>query len=89
MLRRRLTVEVHNGVHARPVAELVRLAQAHGAPVRLSTAAGATVELSSVLAVMDLAIEAGESVTVEVEDAPGAAGLLDAISEVLAPLSRR
>lgn len=84
-LRRRVTVAVHNGVHARPVAELVRLAEAHGADVRLSTSAGDTVDLSSVLAVMDLAIASGEEVTLEVADAPEAAALLDALSEVLAP----
>lgn len=89
LLRRRMAVDVHNGVHARPVAELVRLAQAHGSPVRVTTDAGDSADLSSVLAVMDLAIESGHSVTVEVADGPDAAALLDAIAEVLAPLSRR
>lgn len=85
MLRRQVTVAVHNGVHARPVAELVRLAEAHGAPVRLSTGAGESVELTSVLAVMDLGIASGEQVTLEVADSPEAASLLDALSAVLDP----
>lgn len=85
MLRRRVTVAVHNGVHARPVAELVRLAEAHGSVVMLSTSAGDTVDLSSVLAVMDLGIRSGEEVTLEVPDSPEAAALLDKLSAVLAP----
>ncbi|MGF2950488.1 HPr family phosphocarrier protein [Microbacterium alcoholitolerans] len=84
-LRRRVTVAVHNGVHARPVAELVRLAEAHGAVVKLSTSGGDTVDLSSVLAVMDLGIATGEEVTLEVADSPDAATLLDKLSAVLAP----
>lgn len=86
VLRRRVRVAVHNGVHARPVAELVRLAEAHGAVVMLSTSAGDTVDLSSVLAVMDLGIASGEEVTFEVADSPEAAALLDKLSAVLAPV---
>lgn len=85
VLRRRVTVAVDHGVHARPVAELVRLAEAHGAPVFLSNRDGATVELSSVLAVMDLAIASGDEVTFEVADSPQAQTLLDALAAVLAP----
>lgn len=82
-LRRRVRVGVGDGAHARPVAELARLAQAHGSPVLLSTDAGETAELSSVLAVMDLAIRAGDEVTFEVADSPEAPALLDAIAAVL------
>ncbi|UNK71949.1 HPr family phosphocarrier protein [Microbacterium sp. H1-D42] len=84
-LRRRVTVAVDHGVHARPVAELVRLAEAHGAPVLLSTSEGESVDLSSVLAVMDLAIASGDEVTLEVADSPHAQSLLDALSAVLDP----
>ena len=83
VLRRQVTVAVHNGIHARPVAELVRLAEAHGMAVSLSTRRGDTVDLSSVLAVMDLAIASGDEVTFEVADSPGAEPLLDALEEVL------
>ncbi|WP_087131337.1 HPr family phosphocarrier protein [Microbacterium esteraromaticum] len=82
-LRRRVTVDIDEGVHARPVAELVRLAQAHGMPVLLSTDAGATADLTSVLAVMDLAIASGDEVTLEVADSPEAPALLDALASVL------
>ncbi|MBN8206965.1 HPr family phosphocarrier protein [Microbacterium esteraromaticum] len=87
-LRRRVTVAVEHGVHARPVAELVRLAEQHGAPVMLSTDSGQRVDLSSVLAVMDLAIAAGDEVVLEVAPSPGADALLDALSEVLAATRR-
>lgn len=84
MLRRRVTVGVDDGAHARPVAELARLAQAHGSPVRLTTRGG-TADLTSVLAVMDLAIVAGDEVTLEVADSAGAPALLDALEAVLRP----
>ncbi len=60
MPTRRLIVSAHQR-RARPGrwAELVRLAQSHGAPVTLRTADGTTVDLSSVLAVMDLGISSG------------------------------
>lgn len=83
VLRRRVTVGVDEGAHARPVAELARLAQAHGSPVLLTTASGEQAELTSVLAVLDLAIAAGDEVTFEVADAPGAPALLDALEAVL------
>lgn len=83
MLRRRVRVGVDDGAHARPVAELARLAQAHDAPVLLTTSSGASAELTSVLAVMDLAIAAGDEVTFEVADSPTSPALLDALERVL------
>jgi phosphotransferase system HPr (HPr) family protein len=84
-LRRRVVVGVDDGAHARPVAELARLVQAHGSRVVLSTDAGESADLSSVLAVMDLAIAAGDEVTLEVTDSPTAPALLDALEAVLDP----
>ncbi|MFD5215965.1 HPr family phosphocarrier protein [Microbacterium sp. NPDC058345] len=85
VLRRRVAIAVPDGVHARPVAELVRLAQAHSAPVTLSTDAGERVDLTSILALMDLGLLPGDEVTLEVADAPGAAVLLDSLVAVIAP----
>lgn len=85
ILRRRVLVGVDDGAHARPVAELARLVQAHDSPVVLSTGTGASADLSSVLAVMDLAIAAGDEVTLEVADSPAAPALLDALEAVLSP----
>lgn len=85
ILRRRVVVGVDDGAHARPVATLARLAQAHKSPVLLATSTGSSADLSSVLAVMDLAIATGDEVTLEVADSPAAAALLDALEAVLSP----
>ncbi|MBS0025388.1 HPr family phosphocarrier protein [Microbacterium paraoxydans] len=85
MPTRTVVVSAHNGVHARPVAEIVRLVQAHDRPVTLRTADGTTVDLSSVLAVMDLAIVPGDAVVLETAPSPAAETLLDRLAEVLAP----
>lgn len=82
---RGIIVSAHNGVHARPVAELVRLAQSHGSPVTLRTADGTTVDLSSVLAVMDLGIATGDPVEIETAPSPTSEAVLDQLAEVLAP----
>ncbi|WP_288873310.1 HPr family phosphocarrier protein [uncultured Microbacterium sp.] len=85
MPTRRVIVSAHNGVHARPVAELVRLAQSHGAPVTLRTSDDTTVDLRSVLAVMDLGIESGDAVVLETAASDTSDALLDELVEVLAP----
>ncbi|AZH79185.1 MULTISPECIES: HPr family phosphocarrier protein [Microbacterium] len=85
MPTRRVIVSAHNGVHARPVAELVRLAQSHGAPVTLRTSDDTTVDLRSVLAVMDLGIESGDAVVLETAASDTSEALLDELVEVLAP----
>ena len=82
---RRLIVSAHNGAHARPVAELVRLAQSHGETVTLRTADGSTVDLSSVLAVMDLGIASGDAVVLETAPSATSEAVLDQLAEVLAP----
>lgn len=82
---RHVVVSAHNGVHARPVAELVRLAQAHELPVTLRTADGAAVDLRSVLAVMDLALAPGDAVTLETPAGPASESVLDQLTRVLAP----
>lgn len=83
MLSRRVAVAVHDGVHARPVAEIVRLAQAHPGDAVLMTDAGERVDLTSILALMDLGLQPGDEVTLEVADSPGATELLDALARVL------
>jgi len=66
MPSRRVRISAHNGAHARPVAELARLAIAHSAPVTLATSEGTVVELASILAVMDLALAEGDAVEFEI-----------------------
>ncbi|WP_144797298.1 HPr family phosphocarrier protein [Microbacterium paludicola] len=85
MPSRHVVVRVPDGLHARPVAELVRLAQAHRLPVTLTTDAGATVDLGSVLAVMDLGLASGDEVRLDTPASPAAERLLDRLSAVLDP----
>jgi phosphotransferase system HPr (HPr) family protein len=83
MPTRHVIISAHNGVHARPVAELVRLAQGHEHPITLRTAGDVEVDLSSVLAVMDLALAQGDAVELSTPESPGASSMLDALAEVL------
>lgn len=85
MPTRQLMISAREGMHARPVAELARLALAHPDPVTLTTAAGTTVDASSVLAVMDLTLVAGDTVHLETPASEAAESLLDAMTAILAP----
>lgn len=85
MPSRRVIISAHNGAHARPVAELARLAMAHPAPVTLATADGDEVDVTRVLAVMDLTLRPGDEVVLRTAETPGAAALLDTLAAVLAP----
>lgn len=85
MPSRHVTITAHNGVHARPVAEIVRVVQSHRDSVTLRTADGVVVDLSSVLAVMDLGLAEGDAVTLETPESSDAAAVLDTLSDVLAP----
>lgn len=78
-------ISAHNGVHARPVAELVRLVQAHSHAVTLSTSSGAVVDLSSVLALMDLALAPGDAVVLETAESADAESVLETLAGVLDP----
>lgn len=84
MPSRNVIISAHNGVHARPVAELVRLAQGHAHPITLRTSDDIEVDLSSVLAVMDLALAQGDEVVLSTAESPAAASVLDALVAVLA-----
>lgn len=85
MPRRRVTISALGGAHARPVAELARLALAHAAPVTLATADGAVVDVSSVLAVMDLGLGEGDEVVLETAESADAEAVLESMAGVLAP----
>ncbi|MCS3844750.1 MULTISPECIES: HPr family phosphocarrier protein [unclassified Microbacterium] len=84
MPTRHVIISAHNGVHARPVAELVRLAQAHEGPIVLRTTSGTEVDLSSVLAVMDLALSRGDEVVLSTAESPTADAVLESLVGVLA-----
>ncbi len=85
MPTRRVRISALGGGHARPVAELARLAMAHGAPVTLATSAGSFVDLASILAVMELALVEGDEVVLATGDSPDADAVLEAMARVLAP----
>ncbi|MFL0410678.1 HPr family phosphocarrier protein [Microbacterium paludicola] len=83
MALRRVVITAHAGLHARPAAELARLAQGREGGIRIRTA-GATVDAASVLAVMDLALERGAEVVLET-DGPEAEATLDIAAGLLDP----
>lgn len=83
---RQVIISAHDGMHARPVAELARLALAHSEPVTLTTTHGVSVDLGSVLAVMDLTLTVGDGVRLDTPDSPEAERVLDELTAVLDPL---
>lgn len=85
MAARQVIISTPDGLHARPVAELARIVLAHHSPVTLTTASGHMVDAGSVLAVMDLALSTGDSVTVQTADSSGADSILDEITRILDP----
>lgn len=82
---RQLVISAADGMHARPVADLARLARAHPDPVTLTTTSGVTVDVGSVLAVMDLALSPGDAVRMETAASAAAEAVLDAMAAILDP----
>lgn len=82
---RQVVISAHDGMHARPVAELARLAIAHADPITLTAPDGTVVDAASVLAVMDLALAAGDAVRLETVASPSAERVLDELADVLDP----
>ena len=85
MAVRQVIISAPDGLHARPVAEVARIALGHRSRVTLTTASGDLVDAGSVLALMDLALTAGDSVTVQTPDSAGADSILDEIASLLDP----
>lgn len=83
MATRRVVVGLSGGVHARPAAQLARLAQAHPSPVTLTNPQGQRAELGHVLGVMNLDLLEGEEITLHAEG-DGADALLDQLATVFA-----
>lgn len=86
MLIRQVIISAHDGMHARPVAELARLALAHREPVTLTTTRGVAVDVGSVLAVMELTLAVGDAVQLETRASSEAERVLDELAAVLDPL---
>lgn len=87
-MQRRVRITTGHGAHARPVAELARLALGHSRPIILTTERGERVDLTSILAVMDLGLDEGETVLLETAPSATAGAVLDAMVDVLAPTQR-
>ncbi|WP_345751238.1 HPr family phosphocarrier protein [Microbacterium rhizophilus] len=83
MALRRVVIQVAAGLHARPAAELARLARSSEGGLRIRAGAD-LVDAASVLAVMELALAAGDRVVLEA-DGPGADAVLDVAESLLAP----
>ncbi len=83
-VERVITVAAADGLHARPAAEFVRLATAHAGAVEVRAAGRAPVDGSSILGLMTLDVDRGESIVVSVAG-PGAEALLDRLEAVLGP----
>ncbi|GGH37378.1 HPr family phosphocarrier protein [Microbacterium album] len=81
MVQRRVVVGGAAGLHARPAAQLARLAQSAPGGLRLRVA-GRVVDAASIMAVMELALEPGDPVTLEA-DGPGADATIEAASALL------
>lgn len=79
-----ITVAAEAGLHARPAAEFVRLASAHGGAVEVRAAGRAPVDGASILGIMMLDVDRGESIVVSVAGA-GAEDLLDRLEALLNP----
>ena len=79
-----ITVAAEAGLHARPAAEFVRLASAHAGAVEVRAAGRAPVDGASILGIMMLDVDRGESIVVSVAGA-GAEDLLDRLEALLNP----
>jgi len=82
---RQVVITAHDGMHARPVAELARLALAHPDPIILTASGGDGVDVSSILAVMDLTLGTGDAVTLETAASATAERVLDEMAAILSP----
>ena len=66
MIERTMKIELENGLEARPVAVLVQKASMHDSTIYIH-AEGKKVNAKSIMGMMSLGLDAGESVTVSVE----------------------
>ena len=84
MVERVITVTAAAGLHARPAAEFVRLAGAYAGAVEVRAEGRAPIDGASILGLMTLGVDRGESIVVAV-DGIGGEALLDRLEAVLDP----
>lgn len=83
MPERTVTVASSVGLHARPASLFAQAAAKVGVPVTLTSAAGRSVNAASILGILSLGIDHGESVTIAAEG-DGADAALDELVLLLA-----
>ena len=89
MPERTVVIASSIGLHARPASLFSQAAAAVGLPVMLTNQAGRTVLAASILGVLSLGIDHGETVTLTA-DGDGADAALDSLAELLeSELDRR
>ena len=66
MIRKPITIGISNGLEARPIAMLVQVASQYSSNIYLESEAK-KVNAKSIMGMMSLGLDAGESVTVSVE----------------------
>ena len=68
MIRKPITIGISNGLEARPIAMLVQVASQYASSIYLESEAR-KVNAKSIMGMMSLGLDAGESVTVSVDGA--------------------
>ena len=79
MPQRTVVVAARSGLHARPAALFSEAAAALGVPVTVTNAAGSTVDAASILGILTLGVDHGQSVVLASESADA----LDALAALL------
>jgi phosphocarrier protein HPr len=82
MVERTVQIGSTHGLHARPAKLFTKAAAAAGAPVTLQKGDGKAVNAASILGVIALGINHGDSVTLAT-DADNADAVLDSLAELL------
>lgn len=71
MIRKPITIKISNGLEARPIALLVQVASQYESSIYVESEAK-KVNAKSIMGMMSLGLDSGESVTVSVEGADAA-----------------
>ena len=82
MIEREATIVNQDGLHARPAAQIVRLANSFASDIELAKD-GVGVNGKSIMGVMMLAAECGSSITIRA-DGPDAEAAVAALAELVA-----
>ncbi|TAJ47488.1 MAG: HPr family phosphocarrier protein [Herbiconiux sp.] len=82
MAERTVEMASKHGLHARPATLFTQAVAKSGVPVQISKAGGKAVNAASILGVISLGIEKGDSVTLASE-APASDALLDELATLL------